>query len=64
MKLKEYLQTQRIDIVVFSISAGLSISTIYRCCREGIPHPRNAIKIEKATKGLVTAEELLNPRGT
>lgn len=57
MKLKEYFEKERIDPVTFSLKAGIGLTTVYRYLRGSIPSFRNAIKIEKATKGKVTLEE-------
>ena len=58
MKLKEYLEKERIDPVAFAVQIGISVSTIYRIMRDGNPTRKTAYKIEKMTGGKVRVEEL------
>lgn len=58
MTLKEYFKTYSIDIVVFSAQTDISVVSLYRYLRGYKPHLNRAVKIEKATNGLVTVEEL------
>ncbi len=59
MKLKEYLEKNRIDPVEFCVTVDIGISTVYRIMR-GCPCNRNtAIRVERATKGIVTVEEMM-----
>lgn len=59
MKLKEYLIAQRMHPMALATASGLSISTIYRHLRGKPLHMSNALKIEKATKGVVAVEEMV-----
>lgn len=58
MKLKEYFEKGRIDPVAFAVQEGISVTSIYRYMNGGRPHFKTACKIEKATKGKVTVEDL------
>lgn len=58
MTLKEYLRQNQVDPVVFALQVGISVSTIYRYLRGQKCHTNTAYRIEKATKGLVTVEEM------
>lgn len=58
MKLKEYFRIYRIDPVNFSVKSGISVSSIYRFLDGRTPSFTTAIKIEKATDGKVTFEDL------
>lgn len=58
MTLKEYFKTYNIDIVVFSAKTEISVVSLYRYLKGYRPHLNRAVKIEKATNGLVTVEEL------
>jgi predicted transcriptional regulator len=61
MQLKEYLMKNRIDPMEFSQLHGISKHIVYRCLKGGVPHFKNAVKIEKATGGQVSVEEIMNP---
>lgn len=62
MKLKEYLETNRIDPVVFALSVSISVSTIYRYMRGHHCHRNTATRIEQATKGVVTIAEMMGDK--
>lgn len=59
MKLKEFLEKNRLDPVAFAVEVGISVTTIYRYMRGGFAHRNTAYRIERATKGLVTVEEMI-----
>lgn len=61
MKLKEYLEKERIDPVLFAVTGGISVTSIYRYMRGGRPHRKTACKIEQMTQGKVSVEDLLPP---
>lgn len=61
MKLKEYFEEERIDPVLFAVTGGISITSIYRYMRGGRPHRKTACKIEQMTNRKVTVEDLLPP---
>lgn len=58
MNLKEYLYTNYIDPMTFAVSVDISLSAVYRYMRGGRPHLKTALRIERATKGKVTAKDL------
>lgn len=59
MNLKQYIEKNRLDPVAFAVQVGISVSTIYRYMRGGASHRNTAYRIEKATQGLVTVEEMI-----
>jgi predicted transcriptional regulator len=59
MNLRDYLYEHRIDPVAFAYATNISISSLYRYMGGHCPHLRIAIKIEQATDGHVTVEELM-----
>lgn len=58
MMLKEYFDKHRIDPFTFAYNTDISVTAIYRYLKGFKPHLKRAVKIEKATGGLVTVEEL------
>jgi predicted transcriptional regulator len=58
MKLKEYLEKNRIEPVIFAVKCGISVTSLYRYLRGSRPHLRTAAKIERMTQKNVTVEEL------
>ena len=61
MKLKEYFKRYSINKAGFAKSLGVSRSYIYWLMKGGIPSVEAARKIEEATEGKVSKEELLFP---
>lgn len=62
MELREYLFRKRITITDFSKKIGVSRHYLNRIVNKWrTPSPKLAKKIEEATKGEVTKEELLFP---
>jgi transcriptional regulator with XRE-family HTH domain len=65
MELKEYLNQNDISVLDFSEEIGISFSAVYGYLMgRGRPTRANAQKIEKATRGIVTAKEMraIKPR--
>jgi hypothetical protein len=62
MKIREYIEKNRLDPVAFALSIGISVTTIYRYMAGRIPHRKTAYKIEEATNGLVTVEEMMGEK--
>lgn len=59
MELKDYLLKNDISVLEFAEEVGISFSAIYRFMKgKGRPTRENAYKIEKETRGAVTAKEL------
>lgn len=63
MKLKDYLEKERITPLQCAVETKIGITTIYRFLRGDIPSFRNAIKLEKFAKGNLTVEELRGKDG-
>ena len=62
MKLSEYLDRQQINIAQFARMAKIPQPTLWRIARGKVsPRPLNALRIEQATNGEVTRDELLYP---
>ena len=61
MKLKDYFKKYSINKAGFAKNLGVSRSYIYWLIKGGIPSIEAAKKIEEATEGKVTKEELLFP---
>lgn len=63
MKLKDYLNEERIHPAYFAVTNGISITSIYRYLKGERPQFSTACKIEKVTNGKVTVEEMRGPNG-
>lgn len=61
MKLKEWLDTQKMTITRFSEIIDRSPSMLWKIFWHGTNNLRLALEIEKVTYGSVTCEELLEP---
>lgn len=59
MTLAEYIKKYHIHPVMFSLKMEISVSSLYSYMRGKSPHLTTAKRIEKATKGEVTVEELM-----
>ena len=62
MELGEYLHKHRKSIVELSFLTGIGISSIYKYLDGHSPSFNNAVKIEKATGGLVKVEDVRKPK--
>jgi len=64
MKLKEFLEENRINALGLARKAGLSFSIVSRYLngKRGLS-PESAARISAATGGVVTVEDLLFPKG-
>jgi predicted transcriptional regulator len=62
VKLKKYLQKNRLTPLEFAYITKLGINTIYRFLQGYYPTPTTARKIEEATQGALKVEDLIDPK--
>jgi len=59
MNLKDYLAKEELNAREFAIICGCNYSTVYRILRGAMVSGVTAIRIENATEGKVTIEDLM-----
>lgn len=62
MNLKQYFETYRVDPLEFALRCKISVASVYRYKKGERPHLKTAMRIERATKHMVSVAELMGEK--
>lgn len=59
MNLQQYFEQYRVDPLEFAMRCKICVASVYRYKKGERPHLKTAMRIERATKHLVSVEDLM-----